>query len=83
VGLAQFFEQAAGEPELGEGGLELIIVLEFFTLLRSHVRLQKDFARVVGLREQAARREAKTKTGEQNQTDFFHALEKPRIVMCG
>ena len=59
-------------------------MLEFFALLRSHVGLEKDLARIVGLRSEPGGRERKRKTGEQNQPDFFHALEKPEIThVCG
>ena len=84
VSLLQFLEQAAGKPELGERGLELVIVLEFFALLRSHVSLKEDFAGIVGLRCDPDGRDGKAKTGEQNQPDFFHDLEKPEIThVCG
>ena len=76
MGLAQFFEQASGKPEFCERALELIVVLEFLALLRGHVGLEKNLARVVGLSGQVSGREEKTKTGEQNQTDFLHGVEK-------
>ena len=83
VGFTQFLEQTAGETELGESSLELVVVLQFLALLGGHVGLEKDFAWVVRLRRELGGRANETKTGEKNQTDFFHALEKPRIVMCG
>ena len=79
VGFAQFLEETAGKTEFRESGLKLIIVLEFFALLRSHVGLEKDLARVIRLRGKTGGRETKDKTGEQNQPDFIHALEKPEL----
>ena len=70
---AQFFEETAGKAEFRQRGRKLIVVLEFLALLRGHVSLEEDLARVIGLRGQAGGRERKTKTGEQNQTDFLHA----------
>ena len=76
MGLAQFFKQTAGKPEFRERALKLIVVLEFLTLLRGHICLEKDLARVVGLSGQVPGREGQTKTGEQNQTDFLHGGQK-------
>ena len=75
VSFAQFIEQTSGKPEFGQRTLELIVVLEFLALLRGHVGLEKDLARVVRLSGQLPDPEEKTKTGAQNQTDFLHDLK--------
>ena len=80
VSLAQFFEQTSGGAELHERGLELIVVLEFVALLRRHIGLKKDLARIIGLGRKRNGRREKRKTGEQDQTDFLHAWEKRKIA---
>ena len=64
--LAQLFEQAAGKAILGESGFELILVLEFFALLRRHVSLEKRLARIIRLGGQDRRGQTKNEGGEQD-----------------
>src|SRR5207237_10867938 len=47
VRFAQFLDQAAGEPILGQSSLQAVLVLEFFTLLRGEIRFEENFARIV------------------------------------
>ena len=69
VALAQFFEKTSGKAILGQRRLELIFVLQFLALLRGHVGLEKNFARIVGLRGQAGRSkgEPKNRRGKSNR----------------
>ena len=84
VGLAQFFEQTAGKTEFRERSLELIVVLEFFALLRGHVGLEKDLARVVGLSGQARRARGKDKNRRTKSDRFSSCVSRSRtICMCG
>ena len=72
VGLAQFLEQASGKAEFRQRRLELIIVLELFALLRSHIGLEKDFARVIGLgRERNAAQAGSEKPARRIRPIFF------------
>ena len=74
VRFLQFLEQAAGKTELGERGLELIVVLEFLALLRGHVGLEKDFARVVRLGREPGGREGRDKNRRKESDRFFSCL---------
>ena len=75
---AQFFEQAAGKAEFRERGVELVVVLELFALLRGHVSLEEDFARIFGLRPQlqAAPRRAKKPARRNRPILFMHGRKR-------
>ena len=51
VRFAQFLNQAAGKPILGQGSLESVLALEFFALLRGEISFEENFAWIVLLRE--------------------------------
>jgi hypothetical protein len=51
VRFAQFLDQAAGEPILGQSSLEPVLALEFFALLRGEIGFKKNFAWIVLLRD--------------------------------
>jgi hypothetical protein len=51
VRFAQFLDQAAGEPILGQSSLESILLLEFFALLRGEIGFKENFAWIVLLRD--------------------------------
>ena len=48
---AQFLDQAASEPILGQRSLESILALEFFALLRGQISFEENFAWIVLLRD--------------------------------
>jgi hypothetical protein len=51
VRFAQFLDQAAGEPILGQSSLESVLALEFFALLRGEIGFKENFAWIVLLRD--------------------------------
>jgi len=71
---AQCLDEAAGESVFCQGRLKLVVVLQVFALLRSHVGLQKNLVRIVGLRSELGGGEKEKETGQQNRTDSFHAM---------
>src|SRR5207245_11638908 len=72
--LAQFLQKTSGKTVFGQGGSELVFVLEFFTLLRRHVGLKKQLAWVVRLRRKLSRRRKDKETDESNQAGPIHAI---------
>jgi hypothetical protein len=53
--LAKFFNQAAGEPILGQSSLKSVLALKFFALLRGEIGFEKNFAWIVLLRDREER----------------------------
>jgi hypothetical protein len=47
VRFAQFLDQAAGEPILGQSSLESVLALEFFALLRGEISFKENVAWIV------------------------------------
>ena len=76
MALAQLVEQAPGKTIFGESGLKLVFVLEFFALLRRHVRFEKRLARIVRLGGQARRGETKHQNCEQDRPEFLHGARR-------
>jgi hypothetical protein len=79
VALLQLLEEAAGEAEFRQRGLELIVVLQLLALLRGHVGLQENLARIFCLGRQRERRSEEEETGDEQQTDLLHAQAKRMI----
>jgi hypothetical protein len=48
---AQFLDQAAGEPILGQSSLESVLALKFFALLRGEISFEENLTWIVLLRD--------------------------------
>ncbi len=72
----QFLQHGAGETKLGQGGFESIVALEFLSLLRRHVGLEKNLGGIELLGKRGEwQRENREDGEEKQQPDFVHRQE--------